>query len=48
MQEEVTVSKRWNNHFLEMALLNAKMSKDPSTKVGAIVTTNDHDFISAG
>lgn len=52
MQEKVEpviqIANRWENHFLEMALLNANMSKDPSTKVGAIITTSDHDFISAG
>jgi dCMP deaminase len=50
MQETIVSStpNKWNNHFLEIALLNAKMSKDPSTKVGAIITTREHDFISAG
>lgn len=46
--QKTIVPNRWENHFLEMALLNAKLSKDPSTKVGAIITTAEHDFISAG
>lgn len=31
-----------------MALLNAKLSKDPSTQVGAIITSADNHLISAG
>lgn len=50
MQEKIVSSTpdKWDNHFLQMALLNARLSKDPSTKVGAIITTRDRDFISAG
>ena len=39
---------KWHNHFLQMALLNAKLSKDPSTQVGAIITSEDNHLISAG
>lgn len=45
MQETLN---KWDNHFLKLALHHAKLSKDPSTKVGAIITTRDRDFISAG
>jgi dCMP deaminase len=31
------VTARWDNYFLHMALETAKMSKDPSTRVGAIL-----------
>lgn len=50
MQNKIkfTGAARWDNHFLEMAILNAKMSKDPSTKVGAIITSADNHLISAG
>lgn len=33
---------KWDKHFLDLALLNAKMSKDPSTKVGAILVRDRH------
>jgi dCMP deaminase len=45
MQETIN---KWDNHFLNMALIHAKLSKDPSTKVGAVIVTKDRDFISAG
>lgn len=45
---QTTVTSRWDTHFLQMALLNARLSKDPSTKVGAIITTKDNYLISAG
>lgn len=45
---KLTGTARWDNHFLEMAILNAKLSKDPSTKVGAIITSKDNHLISAG
>lgn len=45
MQETIN---KWDNHFLQMALLNAKLSKDPSTKVGAIIIGEEKELISAG
>ena len=30
--------QRWDEYFLQMALVSARMSKDPSTKVGAVLT----------
>lgn len=30
------MSLRWDNHFLDLALAHARMSKDPSTRVGAV------------
>lgn len=50
MQEKIVSStpNKWDNHFLKLALNHASLSKDPSTKVGAIIVTKDRDFISAG
>lgn len=31
------MSDRWDKHFLNLALTHAGMSKDPSTKVGAVI-----------
>lgn len=31
------MSARWDEYFLQMALVSARMSKDPSTKVGAVL-----------
>jgi dCMP deaminase len=31
------MNPRWDNYFLDMALRTARMSKDPSTKVGAVL-----------
>ena len=39
---------RWDRHFLQLALDHARMSKDPSTQVGAIVVGPDMELISAG
>lgn len=37
------MSERWDRHFLERCLLNARMSKDPNTQVGAIVVGPDRE-----
>lgn len=42
------MSLRWDKHFLQLALDHARMSKDPSTKVGAIITGPDREIRSAG
>lgn len=42
------MSNRWHDHFLELALLNARMSKDPSTKVGAVIVGPDREVRSMG
>lgn len=34
---EGQVTKKWDIHFLKRARLNAELSKDPSTKVGAVI-----------
>lgn len=39
---------RWDAHFLELALVNARMSKDPSTRVGAVIVGPDREIRSTG
>ncbi len=39
---------RWDSHFLRMAHEVAKMSKDPSTKVGAVIVGPDREMRSSG
>lgn len=40
---------KWDQHFLEMAKLVSTMSKDPSTKTGAVITgANDKRVVSTG
>jgi dCMP deaminase len=34
------MTDRWDEYFMDMALRSAKMSKDPSTKVGAVIVRN--------
>lgn len=38
----------WEEYFMGIALLSAKRSKDPSTKVGACIVDNDHKVVSIG
>jgi dCMP deaminase len=38
------VSNRWDTYFLDSALRVARMSKDPSTKVGAVVVKKTPGF----
>lgn len=39
---------RWDWHFINLAVQNAKMSKDPSTKVGAVIVGPDREIRSMG
>ena len=39
---------KWDNHFIDMCRLHAKLSKDTSTKVGAVIVTPDRQVVSAG
>ncbi len=41
-------TERWDRHFLQLALINARMSKDPSTQVGAVIVGPDREIRSAG
>ena len=42
------IIKKWDIRFLEMARNAASWSKDPSTKVGAIIVDDDKRVISVG
>jgi dCMP deaminase len=39
---------QWNKHWIEVALVTSKLSKDPSTKVGAVIVTRDNRQCSIG
>lgn len=39
---------KWDKTFLEMAMSISKMSKDPSTQVGAVLVSPDNQRISSG
>lgn len=41
-------SMSWNEYYLNMANTARQKSKDPSTKVGAIIVGKDHEIISTG
>lgn len=41
-------SKRWDDHFLQLCLDHARMSKDPSTRVGSVIVGPDREIRSAG
>lgn len=42
------MSKNWTDYFMEMAELVASKSKDPSTKVGCVVITEDKVVAATG
>lgn len=42
------LTERWRNHFMEMCRLISTMSKDPSTKVGAVIVRPDRTIASTG
>jgi dCMP deaminase len=42
------MSARWDNHFLDLAVHHARMSKDPRTKVGALIVGPDREIRSTG
>lgn len=39
---------RWDQHFLRLCVEAARMSKDPSTKVGAVIVGPDLEVVSMG
>ena len=41
-------STKWDTHFLDLALQHARLSKDPSTRVGAVIVGPERELISAG
>lgn len=42
------MSERWDRYFINLAIENARMSKDPSTKVGAVIVGPDKEVRSMG
>ena len=42
------MSEKWDRYFLGLCLLNASMSKDPSTQVGSLLVGPDREIRSAG
>jgi len=41
-------SKKWDRHFLDQANLASELSKDPSSKVGAVLVDSKNRLISSG
>jgi len=41
-------NERWDRHFLKLALVHAEMSKDPRTRVGAVIVGPEKNIVSAG
>lgn len=39
---------RWDRHFLELASIVGTMSKDPSTRVGAVLTNGERQIVGTG
>ena len=46
--EGEVMSERWDRHFLQLCLDHARMSKDPSTRVGAVIIGPDREPVSDG
>lgn len=44
----ITNGSKWEHRFLDLAKLVASWSKDPSTKVGAVITREDRTIVSVG
>jgi dCMP deaminase len=42
------MSEKWDRRFLDMAHTIASWSKDPSTKVGAVIVNQRHRLVSVG
>lgn len=42
------MSDRWHDHFLTLAVEHARMSKDPNTRVGAVIVGPDREVVSTG
>ena len=40
--------EQWNSHWIEVAKVTSKLSKDPKTQVGAVVVTPDNRQCSVG
>ena len=44
----MTAQRVWDERFMEMAKLTASWSKDPSTKVGAVIVDDQNRIVSLG
>ncbi|MBX3504471.1 MAG: dCMP deaminase family protein [Parvibaculum sp.] len=44
----MSMNNRWDRHFLDLSLNIARMSKDPSTRVGAVIVGPDREIRSTG
>lgn len=42
LYEDAVSPSRWDEYFMDVALRSARMSKDPSTKVGAVLVKDNH------
>lgn len=42
------MTNKWDTHFLEMAKIVSTMSKDPSTKTGAVIVDQGNRVVSTG
>lgn len=42
------MNKRWIDYFFDVCKVTAKMSKDPSTKVGAVIVDGQRRIVSVG
>lgn len=42
------MSARWDNHFLRLSVMHASMSKDPNTRVGAVIVGPDREIRATG
>ena len=47
-QEACNVSDKWDRYYLQLALDTARMSKDPNTKVGAVIVGHDREVVASG
>lgn len=45
---EISNGEKWDRRFLELAALASEWSKDPSTKVGAVIVRQDRSVASVG
>ena len=44
----MSISKKWDDRFLELAKHISEWSKDPSTKVGCVIVGEDREVRSTG
>lgn len=42
------MNEKWDNRFLDLCKFISNWSKDPSTKVGAVITNPDNSIVSVG